>query len=263
MRSPVILWQSEEDLDDIQRSLIALGYDAAKDEKLYIFSGSAKENNVEVLRDELRLHPDVKLCIIETLDDCLKISDLKENTASREAFDKFDNAVLNEFHPTVAFLALHHMKKHETDKCGEMIMGATVIRAKTDNKIYIRCVSDDDSRRVIWARVRKGIPIPKTYTTWDEATETATLGLTVAQERKDNLENTESRIRAQIRNHFVMYPDSTADDCYSHVSAHRDTAKRLLKQAVRDGQLVQSGKGTKGSPYRYCIAEIPYEEKAA
>src|ERR1700761_2191656 len=96
-RSAVIYWQSEEEPADVRESLDRLGYDHTRDEKLLVFTGSASQNDVIALREELLEHRDVRLVIIETLDDLLKLSDIKENSAARAAFDKFDAAVVNEF----------------------------------------------------------------------------------------------------------------------------------------------------------------------
>lgn len=260
MRSPVILWQSEEDQADLQESLAALGYDPSKDENLYIFIGSTDENNVEMLRDELRLHPDVRLCIIETLDDLLKISDLKENSASREAFDKFDKAVVDEFHPTVSFLALHHLKKNEVESSsGEMLLGATVIRGRTDAKIYMRRESDDDERRMLFASVRRGVPIPKTYLKWHAATETSTLDITVAEDRKNNAGHTEDRTLGAMKAYLASHPNSTEHDCLI-VPGNNDAKKRLFRKAIVSGIFVRSGKGTKNNPYLYNLKPIETEE---
>ena len=136
MRAPVILWQSEEDPADVQEMLRIQGHNPDTDETIWVFRGDGDRNNVDELREDMRDHRDVRLCLIETLDDLLKIEDLKENTASREAFDKFDRAVVNEFYPTCSFVALHHLKKVEVKaSTGLMLLGATVIRGRTDAKI--------------------------------------------------------------------------------------------------------------------------------
>ena len=59
----------------------------------------------------LREDEHIKLVIIETLDDLLKISDIKENTAAREAFEKFATELMIPFSSRASFLALHHIKR--------------------------------------------------------------------------------------------------------------------------------------------------------
>ena len=97
----------------------------------------------------------------------LKIDDIKENSKAREAFERFDNEVVVPHHQRAAFLGLHHLKKRNCDDHGEMLLGATVIRGRTDAKIDVDHPKDDDERRFVFATVRRGKPMPKTYLNYD------------------------------------------------------------------------------------------------
>lgn len=263
MRGAVIYWQSEEEPEDVRDSLERLRYDHTKDEKLQTFFGSASENHVLALRESLIENPGVRLVIIETLDDLLKVSDIKENSAARAAFDKFDANVVNEFCKNTAFLALHQLKKRETDSVGDMLLGATVIRGRTDAKWYIRRVSDEDPRRLFQATVRKGLEILPTYLDYDAETEKSTLGMTTADERKFSTENTEKRISEEIHKFFANNPDTSFEGaCFPAISGNKDQKWKVFKAARLNGTLLQSGKGTKGSPFTYRLALVKEEEAA-
>ena len=260
-RSPVILWQAEEDIADVQEMLRIQGHNPDIDEPIWVFKGDADRNNVDELREEMRAHRDVHLCIIETLDDLLKIEDLKENTASRIAFDKFDKAVVTEFYPTCSFVALHHLKKTEVaHSTGLILLGATVIRGRTDAKIYLSRVSDDSEERIIHATVRRGIAIPKTQVTWDSATETMSLGITVSEATRDSVDHTRERVVADIRKFYATHPNTNHDDCVKYLSGNKTQIRREHARAVIDGWLVKTKGGVKNAPFLFSLKELPTEE---
>jgi hypothetical protein len=265
LRSPVLFWQVEAESRKVAASLRRLGYDPARDEKLLVLNSSTTGSNLKALRRELEEHPGVQLVIIETLDDLLRIQDLNKNSAARESFEKFDNLIMNDFSSRCAFLALHHLNKKECDRQDAMNMGATVISGKTDNLLYIRRKSDDDPRRVFNTKLRSGVEIPLTYLDYDAETETSTLGLTLADERRMNIDKTGERVKAAILNFFRTHPDTPFEkDCLPYIQGNGDLKRRMFKQLVADGFLVRTGKGTKTSPHLYHaeIPTIPVEEAA-
>jgi hypothetical protein len=217
-RSEVLLWQSEDDLVDVWADLQRLGYNPSTDEMIWVFKGDADKNDFKSLRVALDLHPKVEFVIIETLDSLFRIKDIKENSRARESFDKFDKIIGDDFHHRVAFLILCHLKKRDTDCTGDALLGATEIRGRTDAKIYLRVRSDDDTRRIIHTEVRKGEDIPPTILDFDIPTQTSTLGLTVAAERKLGAVKTADKVKLDIVKFFEAHPDATFDgDCFPFV----------------------------------------------
>jgi hypothetical protein len=260
VRGEVILWQTEECPEDVQASLRCLGYDAERDENILVFSGDASENNVHALRDALEQHPTVKLVIIETLDDLLKIEDIKENTCARKAFDAFDAAVVSRYSHRAAFLALHHIKKREGDRAGDGLLGASVIRGRTDAKWYITVKNDDDPRRIFHTEVRRGRNIERTILDFNDKTEANTLGMTLAEDRKLGAGRNAERIKEDIIKYFSANPGRTFEqDCIRVVEGNSDVKRKLFKELLASGCLVESGKGSKGSPYVYRTVTIQQE----
>ncbi|HXC47338.1 MAG TPA: AAA family ATPase [Candidatus Sulfotelmatobacter sp.] len=263
VRGEVILWQTEECPEDVQASLRCLGYDADKDENILVFSGDASENNVHALRDALEEHPNVKLVVIETLDDLLKFEDIKENSPAREAFDAFDVAVVSKYSHRAAFLALHHIKKREGDRAGDGLLGASVIRGRTDAKWYVTVKSDDDPRRIFHTEVRRGRNIERTILDFNDKTETNTLGMTLAEDRKLGAGKTADRIKEDIIKYFTANPSKTFEqDCLRVVEGNSDVKRKLFKELLASGCLVESGKGSKGSPFIYRAVSFPIEGAA-
>ena len=101
----------------------------------------------------------------------------------------------------VCFLALHHFKKSDEQRGSSLtkILGATVIAGKTDCKIYLRQVGEGDGRRIVSAQTRKGVRIEPTYLDFDDATQTSTLGQTLADERADAKRVSLSLTHAELR----------------------------------------------------------------
>lgn len=258
-RSQVLYWMTEEDLQDIADSLRSLDYDHERDAALWVYDGSTDPSPLKRLHDSLAANPEIRLVVLETLDDVLKIQNVKENSAAREAFEKFDKFVMTPFSHQTAFLALHHLRKRELDNAGDMILGATVLRGKTDAKWYLRQVSDEDTRRIFHATTRKGRGIPPTYVEFDERTGRSTLGMTVAESRKLTAGATQDRIQEDVLAFFQANPNSTLEDCLPAISGNSDEVRRVFKNLVRDGRLVRSGKGRRGDPYIYSCVSIPVE----
>jgi len=260
MRSPVIFWQSEDEPADVLDSWNRLGYDETHDEKLLTFNGDTTDNHVLALNEALNEHPDVRLVVIETLDALLKMEDIKGNTEARKAFDKFDKEVMSKHAHDTAFLCLTQLKKRDCDSVGDMILGATEIRARTDSKLYMRQVSDEDERRIFHATVRKGRSIPPTYLDFNRQSETYTLGSTVAEERKLAAGKTQDRILTDVLTFFKNNPDKTFDkDALPIINGSTKEKWAAFKKAVSGGLLARSaGTGKKGSPFVYRFAaEIP------
>jgi hypothetical protein len=262
-KSEVLLWQSEEDLADIWESFDHLGYNPSTDAPIYIFDGSAKANSLTNLNNVLSAHPKIRLVTIETLDDLLRISDVKENSATREAFQCFEENVLDNHYKRVSFIGLHHLKKRACDDSGEMILGATYLRGRTDTKIYLDHPRTDDERRIVHATVRKGNPIPKTYLNYDAQRETISLGMTLAEEYKAGAAKTAQRIEEEILQFFASHPDTTFEnDCRPFIAGNSNAKRRALNKLVASGKLLKSGNGTKGAPVVYRVVELTPTDRA-
>ena len=123
------------------------------------FEAFTRKDTVEMqckaLAAFLAANPNVQFVILETLDDFLKLSDIKENTASRLSFETFEKLVMGNFAQQASFLFLHQMKKEVTEDSGDGLLGASGIRAKLDAQIYIKDGGDNDARRVIHTRRRR------------------------------------------------------------------------------------------------------------
>jgi len=266
-RCEVLYWQSEETENEINQILRELGYDRERDEVLHIAHGIDWGDKVEkqctALAAFLTANPNVQFVILETLDDFLKLSDVKENTAARISFETFEKQVMGTFASQASFLFLHQMKKEVTEDSGDGLLGASGIRAKLDVQIYIKDGGDNDPRRTVQTRRRRsGVTIPPTYLEFDEATHRSTLGQLVAEERTQNVTNTADRILCDVITFFTNNPNSHEAECLYVVHGDNTVKRRIIKKLRHDGTLVTCGKGAKGSPFGLSLrGSMPFEEE--
>lgn len=184
-KTKVLYWQSEETLEDAGEDFTKSGMLPTDDENIVIMQPDSSDNNLKALNDVLIDDSSIGLVIIETLDDFLKMDDLSNNTSSAREFEKFDAQVVEAHRARCAFIVLHHFKKSDEQRGMSLnhMLGATVIAGKTDGKIYLRQVSDTDTRRHIMFQMRKGVAIEPTYLIFNPETQTSTLGITLADEK--------------------------------------------------------------------------------
>ena len=258
-RGSVIYWQTEDDVKDVLDAFNRLG-SKDDDEQIYVLQGDPESSECQDIAAQLEADQNINLVVIETLDDLLKISDIKENTAARAAFDKFNTQLMIPFGHRAAFLALHHMKKTETDFAGDSLLGASTIRGRTDAKIYMAQVSPEDERRLIWSSKRIGRSIPKTFLVFDPTTGKSELGETIADAARNAREAEQRADQTQLFEILRRQPDIEHAELLKDLSGMQQARKlRLIKDHVVSGSIIKSGKGVRGSPLTYRMADLPLE----
>jgi hypothetical protein len=202
-QSKVAYWCSEDTSEDIKADFLQNGM-ALTNPNLLILQSNLLDHNLTELDKCLEADPDIRLVLVETLDDFLQVDDLDNNTSTRKAFEKFD-AIVQKHTDRCCFVALHHFKKSDEQKGSSIhkILGATVIAGKTDAKIFMRGCGDNDPRRVVSVHIRKGTPIEPTYLTFDEATQSSTLGVTIAEEKSGAKQFSKLSAQADLRQRCI------------------------------------------------------------
>lgn len=258
-RGAVIYWQTEDDVKDVLDAFNRLGSKDG-DEQIYVLQGDPDSSECQDIGRQLETDQNINLVVIETLDDLLKISDIKENTAARAAFDKFSTQLMIPFGHRAAFLALHHLKKTETDFAGDSLLGASTIRGRTDAKIYMAQMSPEDERRLIWSSKRIGRVIPKTFLVFDPITGRSELGETMADAARNAREAEQRADSKQLLSILTQHPDIEHGVLLKGLIGMKQACKlQLIADHVRSGSIIRSGKGVRGSPYTYKMATLPME----
>ncbi len=259
-RGAVIYWQTEDEVQDVSRAFTRLG-SKEDDENIHVFQGNPESSGCEGIAQLLTEDENIKLVIIETLDDLLKISDIKENTAAREAFDRFATQLMIPFSYRASFLALHHLKKAETEFGGDGLLGASTIPGRTDAKIYLAQVNPDDETRMIWSTKRGGRAIPKTFLVFDPITGKSELGETIADAARNARQAEQRADQTQLFEILGRQPDIEHGALLKDLSGMQTARKlRLIADEVGKGSIIRSGKGVRGSPLAYRMASLPSED---
>jgi AAA domain len=259
-RSAVIYWQTEDDVQDVSSAFTRLGSKEG-DANIHVFLGDPDASGYECIAALLDEDKNIKLVIIETLDDLLKIDDIKENTAARQAFDKFATQLMIPFSHRASFLALHHLKKGETNFAGDALLGASTIRGRTDAKIYLAQVNPDDETRIIWSTKRRGRAIPKMYLVFDPTTGKSKLGETIADAARNARKAEQEADLKHLFDILGQHPDIEHRALLENLSGMKQARKlNLIGDEVQKGSIIKSGKGVRGSPFSYRMASVRRED---
>jgi KaiC/GvpD/RAD55 family RecA-like ATPase len=244
VKSKVLYWQSEETEEDACEDFTRSGMRACDDGFLVIMQPTAGDGHLSDLAKALDNDPDIRLVIIETLDDFLQMDDLSDNPSTRRAFEKFYSKVLARHAHRCCFLVLHHFKKSDDQKGLNLnrILGATVIAGKTDAKIYMRQVNDSDERRCIQVQIRKGLPIEPTYLNFTEENQSSTLGITLADEKRAaktaTLRVNESDLRGKVIAEVMNNPAQPKRITTKNVGGTFRVAFDMVNALIEEGEIV-------------------------
>lgn len=267
VKSKVAYWQSEETGEDASEDFTKSGM--TQDDSIVVLHPEPGDNNFAELDRVLSEDGDIRLVIIETLDDFLQMDDLSDNPSARRAFEKFDSEVVSKHQERVCFLALHHFKKSD-DQGGlslNRILGATVIAGKTDTKFYLRQVGETDSRRYISVQIRKGTALEPTYLTFDEETQSSLLGQTLADERanakKVSVTLSQGELRQRCIEAVTNHPGQTKSVVRDKIGGKTQAANNMLTQLIAEGVIVsQLGGATNTAHLLYIKGSAPEAPQA-
>ena len=254
LKSKVAYWQSEETEQDAAEDFQKSGM-AVTEPNFNLLHADPAENNLTALNKYLTDDPDIRLVIIETLDDFLQMDDLDKNPSTRRAFEKFDSEVVNEHAHRCCFVALHHFKKSDEQRGSSLhkILGATVIAGKTDCKLFMRGCGDSDPRRVINVQTRKGIPIEPTYLVFTEATQSSTLGTTLADERAESKRAVVSMNAFELRSRclevIAQNHGLPKTEACKRVGGHKAAALSMFDSLISEGVVVSQPGGATGTAH--------------
>lgn len=195
--------------------------------------------------------------------------DIKENTAAREAFERFDSQVVSKHCSHCCFLVLHHFKKSDKQKANlsqTQILGATFIAGRTDAKMFLHQISDENPRRVLHAVVRKGAAIEPTYLDFNPETQTAQLGMKVADEnarsKKAAKESESAELEENIFSVLHSYPGRSKWEIVKLVGGNSERVGRRIDDLAEAGHIVIAVGGKKGNAkLLYLTGEEPSESE--
>lgn len=186
---------------------------------------------------------DVKLVIFDTLFKILRSKDEHAYQENMQLLEKLAQ-IAEEF--KLHILAIHHAKKGDHAD-GDAALGSTAITGAFDANIFLRL--DEEKRRIISSQHRYGEPFEKTILTFNRGEYRFTVGGSVSE-----IKNKEDRTKIWAAIREAGEPVQAL-----HISQtsgiRKQTVLFLLSQDVKDGLIVQAGKGTPQSPKLFALSD--------
>jgi RecA-family ATPase len=258
-QSDVIIWKIEDTPQDISEDLIKAGMtNSSRLRVLAVEENHGFKANKEDLEKAFVEYPDTRLVIIETIMDFLDIEDISKNGDCKRALTEFRNDFVMK-HTDCVFLFLHHLNKSNDDAALSIkkIMGSTALSSGMDTMMYLEKESDENPKRKLMVDVRKGVPIPKTYLYFDEATSTMHLNGNVKDEaakmRQAQEDKKELEFKLKICLEVKNTPGITKAALMKAVKGNSVYASDCIKQLVDRQELIEKFGGKKGNARMYYL----------
>jgi RecA-family ATPase len=249
----VLYLAMEEKASEIAAHFRRLG--AQHSDPLYTVCGAvAKNQAVSKLEAALQSRPEVKLAIIDPIFKFIVVRDSNDYVPVNNALEQLLTLARKY---EVHIIAVHHMKKRETDDPMDGALGSTAIAAGVDT--YIALKTKGNGKRTLCTRQRYGIDMAETELVWNAEIRGLTLGVTC--DEAETLAAEETRVR--IERDMVLYVSRnsacTQQGILAAVRGNVGLKKQTLQKLIDSDLLLQSGSGVKGEPYTYRVAPVPAE----
>jgi predicted ATP-dependent serine protease len=244
----------EEKASEVRLHLKQLGITDA--DPLHVICGAIPKNEAfGKLEASLVKYKGVKLVIIDPIFRFVGVKDSNDYVEVNNAFEKLlELARKYEVH----ILAVHHMKKRETEDPMDGALGSTAIAAAVDT--YIALKVNAAGQRTVSSRQRYGTALEETHLVWNPESRQNRLGESSEQLDMETRDATRKRIEHDIRSYVASNPGCTQDAICNTVRGNRSVKLAVFQSLVDSRHLVKQGEGVKGAPYIYSLAELPTEE---
>ncbi|MBM3948082.1 MAG: AAA family ATPase [SAR202 cluster bacterium] len=248
VQGPVLYLGMEEDRDEVEVHLVALGGDGS--ELIHIYTGMAPEQAVEALRTNI-MESRAVLAITDSLQDMVRMGDVNDYAIVKQALASLrDMARQTGCH----ILAVYHLGKGEREG-GDAILGSAAILGAVDAALLLR---RREGHGILESIQRYGKDLPRTVLLFDAAIGRFTLGGTLEQVQQ---QATGAKVLEALKGGVVTQ---------AQIREAMEGDGRLVNQALRSlmaGQKIQrEGSGRKGNPFLYSLSiQVPsyYDQRGS
>ncbi len=238
-QGPVIYLALEEKKSEVAAHFRAMG--ATGPEPIQIVFGPTPKDALRQLEAEARGTPPA-LIIVDTLQRLVRVSDLNDYSKVTAALDPLLH-LARETGAHVQFL--HHARKGFLSTDGDGVLGSTAILGTVDTAILVRRT---ERARSLWTIQRYGDDLEETVFELDPVTRTPRL--TKARKAFES-ERLEQLIVRALRD--APETSLTEQELNDRVPGRTEYKRPALRRLVERGDLVRTGTGTRGAPYRYAF----------
>jgi len=228
----------EDKPDEVARHLRLMG--ATSEEPIRFVFGPTPENAVAQLHDLAAIEKPA-LIVIDTLQRLARVRDLNDYAAVTLAFDPIlQLARLS----GACVLVLHHAKKGEGGWAGDNVLGSTAILGSVDTLISLRRT---EHGRFLSTIQRYGEDLAEQVLELDTAGRPDLVG--------SRADHDLGRAETSVRSFLVgcAEPATETEIREGAKGTRRQIVGNALRALVAAGEVVRTGSGRKGDPFRYAL----------
>jgi hypothetical protein len=235
----------EEKQSEVSRHFKELGL--KDDSPILLHCGGIGQgvNAIDEVESLIHQCGDVALVVIDPLFHLLKVRDTNDYAAVYPAMTTLMELARR---TGVATLALHHLKKRESDDIMDGALGSTAITASVDTYLALKLRGE---LRSIISRQRYGCSLEESRLIWDPESRRMSLGQTSQQVQENQQAGTTIRIKTSILDFVTGHAGCTQEAIFAAVTGNMALKKNMLAALVHDEAISAQGSGRRGDPFTY------------
>lgn len=220
----------------------------ADDRDLFLYCGKAPtENRAEVLRNTIDEYG-FGFVVIDTLQRYIRSSDLNDYSKVALSLDPYIRIA----HDTKAHLMfVHHAGKGDKEDEMTAVLGSTALFGSVDIQIVL--TRDKNGDRHLQTSQRWGTSLEKSVIALDPDTHWPSIEGTSYDARVAEVEE-------KIRRALECKPPMKREDLEDSVGVGKEVFKVALGVMKKRGELIQTGRGGRGSPHVYTLSRDPMSD---
>ena len=148
----------------------------------------------------------------------------------------------------MAILALHHLKKRQSDDLMDGALGSTAITGAVDT--YLALTTRGESRSIT-SRQRYGCSLEESNLIWDPMSRRMSLGQTSHLVQENQQAATTRRIETSILDFVTVHAGCTQEDIFAAVTGNMALKKNVLTTLGGDRSIFTQGLGRRSDPFTY------------
>ena len=227
---------------------VFISLDLKESDPVFLHAGSAPKDVIAWIMNTVQQNG-VKLVIVDTMQKLLRLTDLNDYA---EVTNKMEPLLQLARDGKAHVVLLHHAGKESRDDLDAAI-GSTAIRGLCYTYLFEKRLPGSD-RRILLSDQRGGKNFPETAIGFNRLTGRLEVQGTMEDAE---LEEAKPKIAEFLR---VEGGELTEKEIRKAVSGRTLILSKALREMHRDGDVERTGKGKKGSAYRYSLSTTLFDE---
>ena len=245
-QGPVAYLFLDGPLPEIADTFVSMGL--RESDPVYLHAGTAPKDCIEWLLFNIK-ERGVKLVIIDTLQKLLRFKDINDYSEVTNRMEPLlDAARQGNCH----IMMLHHVGKYAADDLDAAI-GSTAIRGLCYSYFFLKRLNPKSDRRILSSDQRGGKNFPETAVGFNKMT-----GRLEIQGTMEEVEIEEAE--PKILEVLELQDDGISETaiCERMKPVRAIIVSKAIRKLFKKGQIERTGRGRKGSPFLYSMANSLY-----